>query len=318
MSNPSFAFCARSFVLAIGSAVIAPLVAHAEPPPAARAHARPAAAAQSPADEARALFDQGVAAHDRGNLVGAERLFTAAWAFQRSWDIAANLGIVERKLKKHAAAAEHLSFALAALPPSESEGTRAGIAAQLAAVSKEVAKLTIRSDVAGAVVRVGGRIRGTTPLEGPVFEAPGPVRIEVAKDGFEAASKEVSLAAGGAVEVALSPAPKPREGRSIVGPAIAFGASGLGLLTGVIGAGVAAAKMDELRHVCGADLVCPDRLRGEADLGRTAAHVGTAGFVTAGAFAAVGLTLLLVPDKSTPAKVGIFAGPGSVGVKGKF
>jgi hypothetical protein len=77
-------------------------------------------------------------------------------------------------------------------------------------------------------------------------------------------------------------------------------------------------KMDELRQSCGAALVCPDELRGEADVGRAAAHIGTAGFVTAGVSAVVGFTLLLVPDRRTPAEVGIFAGPGFAGMKGKF
>src|SRR5262249_29413121 len=145
--------------IALACVALVPLAARADPP--ATAHA-----AQSPADEARALFDRGVVAHDAGKLLAAERLFSAAWGFQRSWDIAANLGIVERKLQKHAAAAEHLAFALAALPPSESEKTRVAIARELAAAASKVGKITIRSDVAGAVVRVGGKIRGTTPLEG--------------------------------------------------------------------------------------------------------------------------------------------------------
>ena len=318
MSDPWLAFRWGTAVLAIACAALAPLAARAEPPAPAKGAARPAPRAQSPADEARAHFDRGVAAHDQGKLLLAERLFTAAWGFQRSWDIAANLGIVERKLRRDASAAEHLAFALAALPPSESEKTRAGLQRELAAASSKVGKLSIRSAVTGAVVRVGGKIRGTTPLDGPVFEAPGEVTIELSKDGFEDASQKVTLVAGGAVDLTLSPAPKSRPGRSLVGPAIAFGASGLGLLTGLVAGGIAMSKMGELRGACGEELVCPDRLRGDAELGRVAAHIGTAGFVTAGVGAAVGLTLLLVPEKSTPAKVGISAGPAFLGVKGEF
>ena len=316
MSDPWLTLRSVSAALAVACALLAPVVARGEPPPGAEAPAAKAPA--SPTEEARALFDRGVAAHDSGKLLAAERLFTAAWGFQRSWDIAVNLGIVERKLHKEAAAAEHLAFALATLPPSESEKTRAAVARELAAAASKVGKLTLRSGVPGAVVRVGGRIRGTTPLDGPLFEAPGAVRIEVTKDGFDAASQEVSLTAGGAVELTLSPAAKARPERSLTGPIIAFGAAGVGLLTGLVAGGIAAVKMDELRSRCGADLVCPDRFRGDADLGRTATHVGTAGFVTAGVFAAVGLTLLLVSDGRGTAKVGISAGPGFIGVKGEL
>lgn len=319
MSDPWLTLRSGPAVLAVACALLAPVVARGEPPSGAKAPAVKAPAAKapaSPAEEARGLFERGVAAHDAGKLLAAEQLFTAAWGFQRSWDIAVNLGIVERKLHKEAAAAEHLAFALATLPPSESEKTRAAVARELAAVASKVGKLTVRSDVTGAVVRVGGRLRGTTPLDGPLFEAPGAVRIEVTKDGFDAASQEVSLTAGGAVDLTLSPKPRPE--RSLVGPAIAFGAAGVGLLTGLVAGGIAAVKMGELRSRCGADLVCPDRFRGDADFGRTAGHVGTAGFVTAGAFAAVGLTLLLVSESRGTAKVGISAGPGFIGVKGEL
>lgn len=278
------------------------------------------AAPKTPSEEARRYFDQGVAAHDKGKLADAERLFGQAWALQRSWDIAANLGLVERRLGKDAQAAEHLSFALAALPPSEPERTRKNLARELEAASAKAGKLTVRSAVAGAVVRAGGRLRGTTPLEGPLFEAPGRIRIEVTKEGFETAAQEVTVEAGGAVEVTLSPAPAARSGsgRALAGPAIAFGTAGLGLVTGLVAGGIAASTMDDLRRACGPDLVCPEAHRGQADLGRAAAHTGTAGFVMAGVGAAVGLTLLLVQDRAAPAKVGLSVGPGFVGATARF
>jgi hypothetical protein len=138
----------------------------------------------------------------------------------------------------------------------------------------------------------------------------------VSKDGFETAAQTVSVTAGGAASVALSPAP--RAERSLLGPMVAFSAAGAGLVTGLVAGGVSLAKMEELRPVCDGGR-CPESRRADADLGRAAGHVATAGFVTAGAFAAVGLTfLLLAPETGTPAKMGISAGPTFVGVKGEF
>jgi hypothetical protein len=281
------------------------------------AAAKPQAAV--PRDEARPLFEQGIAAVDAGKLKEAEGLFTRAFGLKRSWDIAANLGVVERKLGEHVLAAEHLSFALGALPPSESEKTRDGLVRELTLVVPHVARITVHCPLTGAEVRVGGKLRGLAPLDGPVFTAPGLVKVEVEKDGYQKASRDVAATAGGEDDVTLVPSPKPVERpRSWTAPAVAFGFGGAGLVVGVVAGALATARMSELRSECGPALVCPERLRASADEGRTAAHFSTAGFVTAAIGAAVGVTLVALPVRGAPAQVGILAGPLFVGVKGAF
>jgi hypothetical protein len=311
----SLAVCGVLLACAAGGAP-----ARAEGPGGAAGHAESAGPAPAKgADEARALFEQGVAAHDAGKLDEAESLFSRAWAKKRSWDIAANLGIVLKKRGQPVRAAEYLSFALSSLPPSESDGTREGIARALAAVSPLVGRLTIRSNVEGAEVRVAGHHRGVTPLEGPVFMAPGIVLVEVKKDGYEPALSYVRAGAGSTVEVtvALRPSP-PGEERSLAAPLVAFGVGGAGLVTGAVAAGVAAVKLSELKGVCGPDLVCPPGARGDAEAGRTAGHVATVGFAIAGLGAAVGLTLLAIPTGKSSTRVGLTVGPTFVGLKGAF
>ena len=65
------------------------------------------------------LFDQAQAAFAKGDKQGAYEAYKAAWALQKSYDIAGNLGNVELKLGMHRDAAEHLAFALDDFPPTE-------------------------------------------------------------------------------------------------------------------------------------------------------------------------------------------------------
>lgn len=276
-------------------------------------------AAPGAQDDVRGLFDQGVAAHDAGKLETAEGLFLRAWARKRSWDIAVNLGLVLRKRGQNVRAAELLTFALSSLPPSESDSTREGIARELAKLTPTVGRVTVRSNVAGAAVRVAGHLRGSTPLEAPVIIAPGIVLVEVQKEGHEPALQYVRADAGASVEVTVTLTSRPeRAERDLTAPLVAFGFGGAGLLTGAIATGVSAAKLSELKGLCGADLVCPPGERENADAGRAAGHVATVGFALAGLGAAVGLTLLALPTRTTPTRVGLQVGPGFVGLKGAF
>ncbi|MEZ4311838.1 MAG: PEGA domain-containing protein [Polyangiaceae bacterium] len=132
----------------------------------------------------------------------ARERFAAAWGLLRSWDIAANLGIVEGKLHDEAAGAEHLSFALAMLPPSEPEKTRVALSRELATVTAKVARVSVKSEVGGATVTVAGHAR-VTPLAEGVFVTPGSVLVEVSKVGFDTASRRVEATAGAEVTVVL-------------------------------------------------------------------------------------------------------------------
>ena len=78
------------------------------------------------------------------------------------------------------------------------------------------------------------------------------------------------------------------------------------------------AKYGEVAKACNGT-ACPEGVRGDADTGRTLAHVSTAGFVLAGVGAAVGVTLLLVPvGTKEPARAALTVGPSFLGVKGAF
>lgn len=309
-----------------GSSIVAIAIAIAAGPHEARgeapsATAKPSvtASAKAPDESARGLFDRGVTAHDQGKLDVAKDAFGRAWRAQRSWDIAANLGIVERELGEHVGAAEHLAFALRALPPSESDDTRRELTRELGKVTPKVARVVVRSAVSGAEVRIAGEIKGTTPIDGPLFTEPGSVIVELRKDGYESASQRVDAKAGGesAVTFVMTPSP-PARPIAWAGPAVAFGFGGAGLVTSAVAGTLAAVKLADLRKTCDHDLVCPAAARDAAEDGRAAANLATAGLVLAGAGLAVGVVLLVIPTKSGQGRVGVSVGPGVIGLKGAF
>lgn len=114
-----------------------------------------------------------------------------------------------------------------------------------------------------------------------------------------------------------SPPPPPEPSRSYVAPAIAFGGSGLGLLLGAVAGGVAMNRMESFRQRCGPELSCPASLSGDLDGAKVAGHVSTVGFAVAGAGAALG-TLLLVLPSSKGGHASAAVGPAGVVVSGSF
>ena len=111
----------------------------------------------------------------------------------------------------------------------------------------------------------------------------------------------------------------PESGRSMLGPAIAFGVGGVGLVAGAITGGLSFAVAGDVKKKCGEELVCSPDTRDQVEQGKTFGYVSTVGFALAGAGAAVGVVLLLLPGKKAEAaKVGLAIGPTFTGVKGAF
>jgi len=178
------------------------------------------------------LFEQGVAARKEGKLAEAEELFLRAWAQKKTWDIAANLGMVELKQGKFAEGAGHVAYAIANLPPVEGDATRESLKKAFDAARPEIGEVKLSCEVEGATVRADGKLVGTTPLGASFFVSPGSVTIEVTKDGYEPASKTMEIKKGGTEEVKLTPAARSAPERSKV-PAYVIG--GMGLAAAIVG-----------------------------------------------------------------------------------
>jgi tetratricopeptide (TPR) repeat protein len=264
------------------------------------------------------LFDQAQAAFAKGDKQGAYDAYKAAWALQKSFDIAGNLGNVEVKLGKYRDAAEHLAFALESFPPTGEEAQQKAMEKKLAEVLKEVGRLHVQlsangARVDGASVTVNGSPAGSTPLPGTLFVEPGSVVVEVKLSGYLDGRQQVTIAKGGEQSVTLSLVPLPSPRRSVV-PGVVLGGVAVAALAGGIGSFVAARgkrstaqslsqSILEAQHSCyvGAsnfDARC-DQVSSAASSGNTLEHVATGLFVGAGA-AAVGAVVYFVWPQASP------------------
>lgn len=164
-----------------------------------------AAEAQDVSAAVRKHFDAAQAAYKRADYAAAYDSYRAAWALQKSYDIAANLGGVELKLEKLRDAAEHLAYALRNFPPTASLKAREALQGRLDRVATKLGRVRVRVSVPGAVVKLNGEEVGTSPIDHEVFvEAGKKSTLSAQKDGYRAATAEVDVAAGASAEVALT------------------------------------------------------------------------------------------------------------------
>ena len=214
------------------------------------------------AQTATELFDQGAAAHDRGDLEEARAKYAASLALHQSPRTAANLGVVEGLLGRHRDAAEHLAFALARYRDEGDETRRQRMAEELSRVLGYVGELRVEAP-AGLEIVVDGRVAGTAPLVMPVYVEPGVHRVEGRSPGGAPLPIEVRIEAGEARDVRLgarraeaaaeTPGPlaprvdlagprPPPEPAATVDPVIVVGGAGLTLAGVVLGATFAVAS----------------------------------------------------------------------------
>lgn len=193
----------------------------------------------------------------------------------------------------------------------------------LEALEARVPRLAVHLENAPAGTRVtlGGKV---VDPAAPLRLNPGKHTLSIEPPGKPAVTRDLDLAEGAREEVSLDLAPPPAvaaPSRSLLGPAIAFGAGGLGLIVGAVAGGLTLGKVGEIRALCGDDLVCPRGTEGEVGLdgARAVSHVSTVGFALAGAGIAAGVVLLVLPvSKERPAQVSVTLGPAFAGVKGVF
>lgn len=190
---------------------------------AAAAGAQPAAPppASSTAD-APALFEQGVAATDRGDFAAGLRAFEAAYALNPLPDTLYNIAMCRMALEDWVGAAntfrDYVAVRGGRLPPDE----QAEFDRLQAELMPRIGRLAITVGQPGAVVSIDGVALGAAPLPAWVAVAPGRHTVAAQKDGFERASSVVDAAPGQLLDVplvlvAVSATPEP-PGPSAVRP----------------------------------------------------------------------------------------------------
>lgn len=306
--------------------------------PAGQAAAQAARGASDQARyEARKLADEGQGLFDAGDYRGAvARLRDADARFpaptiKTAWAEAhEKLGEL---LEARALYERIASEALDRDAPAEFREAQAGARAAIARLDKAIPKVAVELVGPRPPVLSLTLDRAAVSLsDDPVRVNPGKHTLSIEMTGQPVETRRIELKAGETRRIQIhwagaekggsaappAPAPPPPpEGRSVAAPAIAFGVGGAGLVVGAIAGGVALSKMDEFRRRCGPELQCPASLAGELDGARVTGHVSTVGFAVAGAGAALGTLLLVLPSRRGGA-TGVRVGPGGVVVTGSF
>jgi hypothetical protein len=172
----------------------------------------PARAQESDEEQARRLFDEGVAAASQGNYT------TAIFAFERSYDLyphaatLKNLALYQDQAGRLADAFRSWSELLARYGDAVSEATREEARARIAELDALLARVTLSVNVDGAAVFVDGRELGTAPIVDPIRVEPGQHVFEARMDGYDdgRVSRLVGEGAQAEVQLVLIPrAPTP-------------------------------------------------------------------------------------------------------------
>jgi len=273
--------------------------------------------------EADRLREEGKAASKAGQFEKAEELYRRAWRLRQGWEIAANLGLTEFRLGKNRDAAEHLSYFLREAPTNRvGEADRKATQETIDKARAKVAALRITVSPAGAEVLVDGQAVGTAPLPGAVFVEPGPVAVEVRRDGYTAVKVSRVGAAGSVEDVELRLVPQstkleqraprtkldvqrgPNKAILIAGSVVAIATLGLGVTAGFL----SKTKNGEIEDAGGKPKDCPyligtvqnSKCNAHNDLEISRANLARAsfgGFLSAGIVGATTVIYALVGSK---------------------
>ncbi|AUX26038.1 uncharacterized protein SOCEGT47_065910 [Sorangium cellulosum] len=189
MRSTAAALCALS------ACALAPAAAHAQgsPPPAV-------ADDDVPGDTARAarLYREGNRAFEQKRWADAELAYLKAWALVRSFDIAANLGEVQLRLKKPRSAAAFLAFSLRTAPPSAKPEHLARVRHFLKEARKHVGAVRVQvTNVPDAEVFVDGERVPAEEVKHEIFLEPGEHRVVIRRAGYQELVLPMSARPGG-------------------------------------------------------------------------------------------------------------------------
>ncbi|UQA60346.1 hypothetical protein [Polyangium aurulentum] len=133
----------------------------------------------------------------------AQTAYRAAWAIERSYEVAGNLGEVELRLGRPREAATLLTYSLVHAPSSTSPDKLERTRLFLDSARKQVGVLYVGVNVPGARVLLDGRPLTDDELAGPLYVEPGDRMLEAQLAGHRPAHRIVEARAGSTQEVRL-------------------------------------------------------------------------------------------------------------------
>ncbi len=160
------------------------------------------------ADEVDDLFVAGNDAYKAQHFDEAYDKLSRAWKARQTFDIAANLALVEKQLGKKRDAAEHVAYALRVFPITGQDAARDRLKARLAELEPDVGRVTIQVPP-NTIIQVDGVVIGTSPLPGTIYVEPGTRVIVGEHPTLGKARVEAACALGKEVTVMLELKPSP-------------------------------------------------------------------------------------------------------------
>jgi len=275
------------------------------------------AAADSNAERATKLFQQGNAALAQKKWAEAEVAYLEVWKITRTFDVAANLGLVELRLGNPRAAAEYLEYSLRTAPPSAKAVQRERTQQLLDEAKAKVATVRVKASVPGSRVAIDGR-EVADDASHDLFVDPGSHVIEATREAYQQARVSFEAKAGDTKDLALTLVPQPPETRSkaplLALAGVSAAALGVGIATAVIsngksgdadaqraailkGGGQCVQPPSNVTGACG-------ELKGTLKSLDTTANVARVAFATAGVLAIGAVTYALLPAPR-PAKAAL-------------
>jgi tetratricopeptide (TPR) repeat protein len=163
--------------------------------------------AQAPAAEtvaqAQQLFDQGVAATDRGDFAAGLAAFAAAYALNPLADTLYNVAMCRMALEDWAGAVNDFRDYVAARGGRLAPDEQAEFDRLQAELLPRIGRLAIDVGQPGAAVSIDGTPAGVAPLPAWVAITPGRHTVTAEKEGFQPASSVVEVAPGQLLDVPL-------------------------------------------------------------------------------------------------------------------
>lgn len=301
--------------------------------------------------DAANLFTKGNELFSAGDLAGAEAAYEKAFAIQKSFDVAANLGAVKLDLGKPIEAAYLFEHALLTFPASGPGEKRRILEERLAEARSRVGTLQIEVEPSSATLQIDGERASPAPKSGGFYVSPGDHRVTASAEGFVSREVTVKVAEGSSSAVGIrlegadaapappaSPVPDAAAASPgswptwpvFVGAGLSLALAGAGLGLTLWGASSQSDAEERRDALASSGVACPggcEELRslyGDADTGY---NLGVGFFVAAGiATAATLVYAVLIPSSpesgALEARAGAIPTPmgpiGAVHLVGRF
>ncbi len=301
--------------------------------------ARAAEPTAADVESAQALYKEGKALREHGDLAPALEKFRAAHALVETPITALDLGRTYVALGKLVEAREVLA-AVARIPVRKNETQRATEARATA----DALAAELRPKLASLTAKLRGAEPGSAPpkisVDGvavppeaatsPRIVNPGRHLVVLEANG-QKTQVEVVLAEGQSKDVPLDvPKPAPRAAGPAAGPTepgkrsplvyVGFGTAIVGVAVGAVTGILTFSAASSVKDACRSNGSCPASERSHIDTGGTTGTISTIAFIIGGAGVAVGVIGLAL-GRSSPSgtsQASAYVGPAGAGLRGSF